>query len=66
VFADADWDAAPTSVVNAIVQNAGQTCSAGSRVLVGRKIWDRFMADLSTPSPRSERGRPKWTSNSGR
>ena len=47
VFADADWDAALASVVAAIVQNAGQTCSAGSRLLLERKIWDRFMADLA-------------------
>ena len=31
VFADADLDAALPAIVNAIVQNAGQTCSAGSR-----------------------------------
>ena len=31
VFADADLDAALPVLVNAIVQNAGQTCSAGSR-----------------------------------
>jgi aldehyde dehydrogenase (NAD+) len=35
------------SVAAAVVQNAGQTCSAGSRVLVERRIWDRFMADLA-------------------
>ena len=34
VFADADLDAALPALVNAIVQNAGQTCSAGSRLLV--------------------------------
>ena len=33
VFADADLDAAVPAIVNAIVQNAGQTCSAGSRLL---------------------------------
>ena len=36
VFADADLDAALPVIVNAIVQNAGQTCSAGSRLLVQR------------------------------
>ncbi|HEY0612997.1 MAG TPA: aldehyde dehydrogenase family protein, partial [Candidatus Elarobacter sp.] len=34
VFADADLDAAVPAIVKAIVQNAGQTCSAGSRVLI--------------------------------
>ena len=36
VFADADLDAALPVVINAIVQNAGQTCSAGSRLLMQR------------------------------
>lgn len=34
VFADADLDRAAQGVANAIFQNAGQTCSAGSRLLV--------------------------------
>jgi aldehyde dehydrogenase (NAD+) len=34
VFADADLDLAVQGVANAIFQNAGQTCSAGSRLLV--------------------------------
>jgi aldehyde dehydrogenase (NAD+) len=43
VFADADLDQALPVVVNAIVQNAGQTCSAGSRVLIERPIYDRAL-----------------------
>lgn len=34
VFADADLEAVTATVARAIVQNAGQTCSAGSRLLV--------------------------------
>jgi acyl-CoA reductase-like NAD-dependent aldehyde dehydrogenase len=37
VFADADLDLTVKGVANAIFQNAGQTCSAGSRLLVERK-----------------------------
>ena len=37
VFADADLDLAAQGVATAIFQNAGQTCSAGSRLLVERK-----------------------------
>jgi aldehyde dehydrogenase (NAD+) len=59
VFADADWDAALATVVNAIVQNAGQTCSAGSRALIERKIWDRFMADLALRFARVTAGTPE-------
>ncbi|MCU0832502.1 MAG: aldehyde dehydrogenase family protein [Rhizobiaceae bacterium] len=38
LFADADVDAALPVIQNAIIQNAGQTCSAGSRLLVDRRI----------------------------
>ncbi|MYM18828.1 aldehyde dehydrogenase family protein [Brevibacterium sp. 5221] len=38
VFADADIDAAVPSLVRSIIQNAGQTCSAGSRLLVHRAV----------------------------
>lgn len=43
VFADADLDRAAATVVKAITQNSGQTCSAGSRVLVQRGVFDEFM-----------------------
>ncbi len=43
VFADADLDAALPVIVNAIVQNAGQTCSAGSRLLVERSIYEAVL-----------------------
>ncbi len=46
LFADADLDAALPVVVNAIVQNAGQTCAAGSRVLIERSIHGQVMALL--------------------
>jgi aldehyde dehydrogenase (NAD+) len=47
VFADADMDAMIPVVVNAIVQNAGQTCSAGSRLLVQRQAYDEVVARLA-------------------
>ncbi|MBC8022515.1 MAG: aldehyde dehydrogenase family protein [Burkholderiales bacterium] len=43
VFADADLDAAVPVIVSAIVQNAGQTCSAGSRLLVERSIYEEVL-----------------------
>ncbi len=48
LFADADLDAALPVIVNAIVQNAGQTCSAGSRLLVERSIYEDVLAKLAT------------------
>jgi aldehyde dehydrogenase (NAD+) len=47
VFADADLDAALPYLVNAGLQNAGQTCSAGSRVLVERALYDTVLARLA-------------------
>ena len=47
VFADADLEAAVPVLVRAIVQNAGQTCSAGSRILVERSIFDDVVARLA-------------------
>ncbi len=46
VFADADLDAAVPAIINAIVQNAGQTCSAGSRVLIEQAIYEPLLARL--------------------
>jgi aldehyde dehydrogenase (NAD+) len=40
VFADADLETATPVLVKAIVQNGGQTCSAGSRVLVERRAYE--------------------------
>jgi aldehyde dehydrogenase (NAD+) len=46
IFADADLDAALPMVINAIVQNAGQTCSAGSRLLVEQTIYEPLLERL--------------------
>jgi aldehyde dehydrogenase (NAD+) len=43
VFPDANLDRAAESIVKAILQNAGQTCSAGSRLLVHDSIHDRVL-----------------------
>jgi aldehyde dehydrogenase (NAD+) len=47
VFDDADLDRALPIIVRAIVQNAGQTCTAGSRLLVQRKIYDEFVGRVA-------------------
>src|SRR5664279_330525 len=44
VFADADLDAALPFLVNAGIQNAGQTCSAASRILVERPVYEKVRA----------------------
>ena len=46
IFSDADLDAVIPVIINAIVQNAGQTCSAGSRVLIERTIYESVLTRL--------------------
>ncbi|MEO7850959.1 MAG: aldehyde dehydrogenase family protein [Rubrivivax sp.] len=47
VFADADLEAALPFLVNAGIQNAGQTCSAASRILVERAVFDEVQARMA-------------------
>jgi aldehyde dehydrogenase (NAD+) len=47
VFEDANLEEALPVIVAAIVQNAGQTCSAGSRLLVQRSIYEKVMQALA-------------------
>jgi aldehyde dehydrogenase (NAD+) len=47
VFADADLDAALPFLVNAGIQNAGQTCSAASRILVEQSIFDDVVGRMA-------------------
>ncbi|MEM9813858.1 MAG: aldehyde dehydrogenase family protein, partial [Pseudomonadota bacterium] len=57
LFEDADLEAALPVVVKAVIQNGGQTCSAGARLLVARPLWaavtealaDRFGALRAGP-----------------
>jgi aldehyde dehydrogenase (NAD+) len=46
VFADADLELALPVLVNAIIQNAGQTCSAGSRVLIEASVYEAVLDQL--------------------
>ncbi|WNC94605.1 aldehyde dehydrogenase family protein [Paraburkholderia sp. FT54] len=47
VFGDADLERTVPGVINAILQNAGQTCSAGSRLLVHESLHDEMVARIS-------------------
>lgn len=47
VFADADLEAAAEAIVRGITLNAGQTCSAGSRLLVEAGIQDHLLGLVS-------------------
>ncbi|WP_170382119.1 aldehyde dehydrogenase family protein [Ruegeria atlantica] len=47
VFDDADLDTALPFLVNAGIQNAGQTCSASSRILVQRRVYEEVKARMA-------------------
>jgi len=47
IFADADLDAAVAGAGMGVFGNTGQICSAGTRILVERPIYDEFVARLS-------------------
>ena len=65
VFEDADLERAAGFVLKAITQNAGQTCSAGSRLLVQRSIYDRFVAMVAERINGSSAGAPAMDRDCG-
>lgn len=65
VFADADFDAAIPVIVKAIIQNSGQTCSAGSRLLVERSAHDVFVARLAEAFAKVRVGAPEMDLDCG-
>jgi len=48
VMDDADLDRAVPVITKALIQNSGQTCSAGSRVIVARSLHDELVGRLET------------------
>lgn len=65
VFDDADFDAAVPTVCKAIVQNTGQTCSAGSRVLVQRNVYDDFVGAVARQFSKLRAGTPEMDLDCG-
>ncbi len=59
VFNDVDVDKAVPIIVKAITQNAGQTCSAGSRLLVQQDIYDAFMKRVAEAFAQVKVGTPE-------
>src|SRR5579863_194485 len=58
VFADADRKKAVTFITRAIAQNGGQTCSAGSRLLIERRIYDDFVGEVASAFANIRDGTP--------
>ena len=65
VFDDANLELAATTVVRGIVQNTGQTCTAGSRVLVQQSIHDRFLALVADKFKQVRVGTPEMNLDCG-
>jgi aldehyde dehydrogenase (NAD+) len=65
VFADADLEAAIPVLRKAIIQNTGQTCSAGSRVLVERSIYDSLIERLRESFSKVRVGAPEMDLDCG-
>ena len=59
LFGDADLETAATTIAVTMVQNAGQTCSAGSRVLVERRAYDQVVALLADRFSKLVAGTPE-------
>jgi aldehyde dehydrogenase (NAD+) len=65
VFEDADLERALPIIVRAIVQNAGQTCTAGSRLLLQRSIYDRFTQRIAEAFAKTRVGTPEMDLDCG-
>ncbi|MBI2892882.1 MAG: aldehyde dehydrogenase family protein [Deltaproteobacteria bacterium] len=58
VFADADFEAAVDGALFGAFANQGEVCSAGSRLLVEKKIYDRMLGALLEKVTRIKLGDP--------
>jgi (Z)-2-((N-methylformamido)methylene)-5-hydroxybutyrolactone dehydrogenase len=58
VFADAEMDNAVNGVISGIFAATGQTCIAGSRLLVERKIHDQFVDKVIALAKTARMGNP--------
>jgi aldehyde dehydrogenase (NAD+) len=65
VFDDVDVERAVPIIVRAIVQNAGQTCTAGSRLLVQRSIYDSFVGKVADAFSKVRVGTPEMDFDCG-
>src|SRR5882757_9318870 len=59
IFADANLDRAARSAASGIFFNAGQVCSAGSRVLVERSVYDDVVQRLAQRAKTIQVGSPE-------
>jgi aldehyde dehydrogenase (NAD+) len=65
VFGDADIELAATTIANTMMQNAGQTCSAGSRVLIEKLAYDKIATALAERFSKLTAGTPEMDRDLG-
>lgn len=58
VFDDADYERALDAAVFMIFSNNGERCTAGSRILIQKSIYERFVADFTARASRLSVGDP--------
>ena len=58
IFEDASWDRAMDAAVFMIFSNNGERCTAGSRILVQRPVYDRFAQEFAQRASRIPVGDP--------
>src|SRR5882762_4756728 len=57
-FAEADWEAAVDGALFGVFINQGEVCSAGSRILVEKTIYTRFVESMTEKARRIKLGPP--------
>jgi betaine-aldehyde dehydrogenase len=57
-FTDADWEAAVDGALFGVFINQGEVCSAGSRILVEKKIYSKFVEAMAEKAKRIRLGAP--------
>ncbi|HYT22005.1 MAG TPA: aldehyde dehydrogenase family protein [Candidatus Polarisedimenticolia bacterium] len=57
-FDGADWEAAVDGALFGVFINQGEVCSAGSRILVEKKIYSRFLEAMTEKAKRIKLGAP--------
>jgi betaine-aldehyde dehydrogenase len=57
-FTDADWEASVDGALFGVFINQGEVCSAGSRILVEKKIYAKFVEAMTEKAKRIKLGAP--------
>jgi betaine-aldehyde dehydrogenase len=57
-FAEADWEAAVDGALFGVFINQGEVCSAGSRILVEKQIYTKFVESMTEKAKRIKLGPP--------